>query len=69
VFRVRDTGIGMTPEQLSRLFQPFSQADASTSKKYGGRGHARRLVNRVFTVHTGRQNGLFPGEKESLGGK
>ena len=38
VFVVQDTGIGMTPEQLGRLFQAFSQAEASTSSKYGGTG-------------------------------
>ena len=52
VFRVLDTGIGMTPDQTRKLFQAFTQADASTMRKYGGTGLGLAL-SRKFCVMMG----------------
>ena len=46
-FTVADTGIGMTPEQLEKLFEEFAQAESSTARDYGGTGLGLAITRRL----------------------
>ena len=78
-FSVRDTGIGISPQSLEGLFKPFSQADASTTRKYGGTGLGlaisrsyAKMLGGDIAVHSGVGKGStftvkFPIQLESAG--
>jgi two-component system sensor histidine kinase/response regulator len=53
-FIVTDTGVGMTPEQAARIFDPFTQADVTTTRKYGGTGLGLAIVSRFCQLMGGR---------------
>ncbi len=54
IFSVTDSGVGISPEQQTRLFQPFSQVDASATRKFGGSGLGLSIVRKMAEAMSGR---------------
>jgi len=56
LFEVKDTGIGMTPDQISNIFERFTQADSSTTRKYGGTGLGLTISKNIVEMMGGTLN-------------
>lgn len=52
-FRIKESGVGMSPEALMSVFDPFVQADSSTTREFGGTGLGLPIVSRIVTVMGG----------------
>ena len=63
IARVRDTGAGIAPEMLARIFEPFTQADATLDRSKGGLGLGLALVKTITEMH----GGTASVESEGLG--
>src|SRR6185503_8405549 len=62
VIRITDTGLGIPPEMLDRIFEPFTQVDPTLTRTHGGLGIGLTLVHRLTEMHGGSVTAESPGD-------